>query len=124
MALFAFKVEDVRRCVEHSKAAPAQMKYWGTEITEPSLLLVGDQGVYLMSNGTPRDIVEGVHSFCAYADGIHPKNDKDWYDAKRSLYGGDDGADVIPIHMIEPALAAAEKFVWVKLTPEQIEVMA
>lgn len=124
MALFAFKIEDVRRCVEHSKAAPEQMKYWGEEIKEPSLLLVGDRGVYLMSNGTPRDIVEGISSFCAYADGIDPRVNKDWYDAKRDLYGGDDGGDVLPISMFESVLDAAKKFVWIELTATKIKVQA
>ena len=124
MALFAFKKEEVERLINHSKAAPEQMKYWGEEITEPSLLLVGDRGVYLMSNGTPRDIVEGTASFTAYADGIDPRVNKDWYDAKRDLFGGDDGADVIPVRVIEAVFAEAKKFVWIELTATKIKVQA
>jgi hypothetical protein len=57
----------------------------------PAVLLVNDQGVYLVSNGKPRDIIgadatgrkdaakdEG-RSFCAYAIGCHPEKDADWY---------------------------------------------
>lgn len=122
MALFAFKKEEVERLINHSKAAPEQMKYWGEEITEPSLLFVGDRGVYLMSNGTPRDIVEGESSFCAFADGIDPRVNKDWYDAKRDLFGGDDGADVIPVSMFDKPLVANKSYVWVELTETQIKV--
>lgn len=122
MALFAFKKEEVERLINHSKAAPEQMKYWGEEITEPSLLFVGDRGVYLMSNGTPRDIVEGESSFCAFADGIDPRVNKDWYDAKRDLFGGDDGVDVIPVSMFDKPHVANKSYVWVELTETQIKV--
>ena len=41
-------------------------------VEAPAVLLVHEQGVYLMSNGQPRDIVGGDaadRSFCAYAIG-------------------------------------------------------
>src|SRR6516164_4151910 len=98
MPVLRFKAEDVRRVVEHSIAAPRQsdVAYTTKPVEAPAVLLVHEQGVYLMSNGKPRDIVgadatdrkdaakdEG-RSFCAYAIGCHPEKDADWYETARS----------------------------------------
>ena len=74
MPVLRFKAEDVRRVVEHSIAAPRQsdVAYTTKPVEAPAVLLVHEQGVYLMSNGQPRDIVGGDaadRSFCAYAIG-------------------------------------------------------
>jgi hypothetical protein len=114
MAKLIFNAEDVKRVVEHSIAAPAQNPQTvdfdiktGEAITkpviEPSILLVHDQGVYLMSNGTPGDPADPAtdintkywQRYCAYAKGCHPKNDEDWYDTARDLVGGDDFAETL-----------------------------
>ena len=59
MPVLRFKAEDVRRVVEHSIAAPRQsdVAYTTKPVEAPAVLLVREQGVYLMSNGQPRDIV-------------------------------------------------------------------
>lgn len=66
----------------------------------PGLILVGDHGVYLMSAGLPRQIDpegDGVVSVLAYAEGTNPQSHDEWDDNKRFLYGGDDGADKLPL---------------------------
>ena len=62
MPVHRFKAEDVRRVVEHSIAAPKQSEqvveyvpHTTKPIAAPAVLLVHDQGVYLVSNGKPRD---------------------------------------------------------------------
>lgn len=98
-----FQADDVRRIVEHSLAAPVQAKVMTgydakaqaliTELPKaPAVLLVHDEGVYLMSNGMPRDIrVPGKPgAFVAYAKHCNPKTDDDYYDNARGLVGGDD----------------------------------
>jgi hypothetical protein len=113
MPVLRFKAEDVRRVVEHSIAAPKQSEqvveyvpHTTKPIAAPAVLLVHDQGVYLVSNGKPRDIVgadatdrkdeakdEG-RSFCAYAIGCHPEKDADWYETPRVAMGAQaEGAD-------------------------------
>ena len=64
MPVLRFKAEDVRRVVEHSIAAPKQSEqvveyvpHTTKPIAAPAVLLVHRQGVYLVSNGKPRDIV-------------------------------------------------------------------
>ena len=55
---------------------------------EDKLMLVGDHGVYLMSFAQEPDKRQIV-----YAEGCNPKTDDDFYENKRHIFGGDDGAD-------------------------------
>jgi Protein of unknown function (DUF3085) len=104
MAKLIFTAADVKRVVEHSIAAPTQggipdwSKVQGGRAAmnvpaQPNVILVHDQGVYLMSNGEPRDIVMGTRSFCAYAKGCNPDKDEDWHETANRLVGGDDFGD-------------------------------
>lgn len=53
------------------------------------LLLVKDQGIYLMSaEGEWRK--DGHIKYLVYADGCHPEKDEDWYDTACEFAGGDD----------------------------------
>jgi hypothetical protein len=62
----------------------------------PGLLFVHDRGVYLMSNGIPRDIDAAQSgSHVVYAQHCNPHDDEDWYDNSREIVGGDDFAEVI-----------------------------
>jgi hypothetical protein len=113
MSKLIFNAADVKRVVEHTLAAPKQggIPDW-SKVTDgraasnppkkPAVILVHDQGVYLMSNGEPRDTVkrknpngtDGEGAFVAYAKGCNPDKDKDdWYDNARDLVGGDDFGD-------------------------------
>jgi hypothetical protein len=70
-----FDRHDVQRVIEHMTTATE----WGRGYDDddehdarPQLIFVKDQGIYLMSNGLPRDIVAGETSFVAYAEGYDP----------------------------------------------------
>jgi len=108
-AMLIFDAADVRRVAEHAIGSPRHQDHLvaysddGEPITEPgapALLLVHDDGVYLMSNGLPRDLVAGTgergRSFAAYARGCDPARDPGWWDASRALVGGDDFAETLP----------------------------
>lgn len=99
MAVLVFDAKSVERLVEHALCAPEHEMGWASEATpKPALQLVGDQGVYLMSNGRPpdkRDAQDGC--FVAYARGLNPHTDPDWWQTKRATYGGDDGADILDV---------------------------
>ncbi|PDS63024.1 hypothetical protein CO653_24430 [Rhizobium anhuiense] len=71
---------------------------------QPGLWLVGDQGVYLMSNGK---LPEGVKPFVVYAEECDPRANDDWFDVKRRTFGGDDGVDFIDAEQLEAMMAAA-----------------
>lgn len=108
MALLEFNLSDVAQLLRHANAAENHyMPYFPDAEVGPGLILVGDQGVYLMSNGTPGLYADGIpprdgeikHSIVAYARGINPEVDdfNTWWDNKRYTFGGDDGAEYIPI---------------------------
>jgi hypothetical protein len=88
-----FKIGDLRPLWEHALAAPEpdhRTDYDG-EVTPPSLCLVHDRGIYMMSNGIPvlPGSGEDGHSLCVYADGYSP-DDEDWWERARDAVGGDD----------------------------------
>ncbi|OYX14736.1 MAG: hypothetical protein B7Z15_02970, partial [Rhizobiales bacterium 32-66-8] len=43
---------------------------------KPGIWLVGDEGVYIMSNGK---LAEGQKALVIYAEQCHPKGDIDWW---------------------------------------------
>ncbi|SIO50055.1 Protein of unknown function [Bradyrhizobium erythrophlei] len=111
MTRLIFKAADLLRVVDHSLAAPKQAERLINYTDEgpvsappeaPAVLLVHDDGVYLMSNGHPADALEGkpkgkfFKRYVAYAQGCDPRSDKGWYDTARALVGGDDFGECLP----------------------------
>lgn len=84
MNKLVFKAAEVTRVVEH------------TVKTEGQILLVHDHGIYLMSNGEPRDMFNETSNYVAYAQGCDPELDPDWYETARDLVGGDDFGEALP----------------------------
>ena len=143
MPVLRFKAEDVRRVVEHSIAAPKQSEQvaeyvprTAKPIATPAVLLVREQGVYLMSNGKPRDIVgadatdrkdaakdEG-RSFCAYAVGCHPEKDADWYQTARGLVGGDDFVETLPgARKLKALIDGGARIITLRMARDSIEIV-
>lgn len=134
MGVCRFKTSEVLPLIKHALAATEfDMGYEGMSDEQyvelgmtppktrtpngPALLLVHDQGVYLMSNGIPRS-ADAV----AYAEGCDPKVGEfdEWYGKSRDLVGGDDFVEVI---RIEPGwLADCKNFDFLELnvTPKSI----
>jgi hypothetical protein len=70
-----------------------------TELGKPAVILChGRDGVYLMSNGRPRDIIDESNgrSYVAYAEDFKPRNDTEWRAKSTALLGGDDFAKTLP----------------------------
>lgn len=90
---------------------------------EPGLWLVGDQGVYLMSNGGDgaREI-EGGH--VAYAREVNPETlpFEEWWNAKQDSFGGDDGCDFIDAASIRVAAAPGQPM-RIKLSANKMELL-
>lgn len=99
MGTCVFQTKDVARCAAHALAA----SNWdmaheaGTSPPGAGLLFVHDSGVYLMSNGVPRDRLPENKNYVAYARHCNPKLDEEWWENSRELVGGDDFAEYIPI---------------------------
>lgn len=138
MAMLFFKADDVRRVVEHalnSKQHGDELVKYDDDfnpITKPgraAVLFVHDEGVYLMSNGEPRDLIENLDgpptgSFCAYARGCNPKADADWYDTARSLVGGDDFGETLHwAEEIKQQLDAGATVIVLSVSRNQIELL-
>lgn len=100
MNTLLFPAAEVRRLLEHTLAAKSFRQGYEESFSgkpaRPALWLVGDRGVYLMSNADPADMVSGSSIFVSYAKGYNPSVDPDWYDAKRETFGGDDFVDTLP----------------------------
>ena len=109
MANLKFNNTDVLRCVEHALAAPKHGKGYGDNgEAVPALFFDKDEGLYVMSNGEPRDPItttspNGKHqiegSFVAYAAGYDPaKHDAGVLHDKCSYaVGGDYFGETIPL---------------------------
>jgi Protein of unknown function (DUF3085) len=83
------------------------------------VMLVGDQGVYLCTD------VEGGKPLVVYARGCNPLKDAEFYENKRRIFGGDDGADPIATagDMMELA-KNCKRVVKMKLTKDAITLLA
>jgi hypothetical protein len=110
-----FKASELRRCIEHAQNSTEwEMGYEDmpdeqytalgmeppTDRTPrgPCLLFVHDSGVYLMSNGIPRDLKEnGSGSYAVYAEHCDPVKDEACWENSRDMVGGDDFVETIPI---------------------------
>ena len=66
---------------------------------KPGLWLVGDQGVYLLSNGK---LAEGQRALVVYSDECHPVGNPDWWHYKRRHFGGDDGIEFLAAETLIP----------------------
>jgi hypothetical protein len=96
-----FDKKLVAELLAHSIASANHRKLYGRPETEaPGLMLVGDQGVYLMSNGDPgllNDNPNGTKFKVAYAVECDPNKLEfnEWWANKRASFGGDDGCEFI-----------------------------
>lgn len=130
MAKIYFQLSEVLPLIEHSEQAPAQRvsmthlfdkKYWKEGTPKPSdgfvkegdvdvskieqnVLLVKDDGIYLMSNGNPGLLLEEGRHKVTYAKNCNPKTDADCWETARALVGGDDFGEALPIAMFRQAI--------------------
>jgi hypothetical protein len=131
IATLRFSLDDVRRVVEHARRAADQREFYGERLG-PRVMLVKDEGIYLMSNGLPRDILNGgsdelgAHSFVAYADGYNPagQDPGELHMKCRAAVGGDDFSEPIELEGFETALANPNVTgLALRVTPETIDLV-
>ncbi len=70
---------------------------------KPGVWLVGDEGVYVMSNGK---LAEGQRSLVIYAEECDPKTNPDYWHYKRQYFGGDDGIDFLDAELLVRSIEA------------------
>jgi len=108
MAKLKFEGDVVRRIVEHMTTSTNWSKGYGEKgKPHPQLVLVKDEGIYILSNGAPVQMEpEGNKRLVCYAKGYDPtRADRmDVWDRARDAVGGDDFAEYLTL---SPAQLAA-----------------
>lgn len=127
--MFTFPLSEVRRLIEVGKRDAAanggfRNPYgFSPEKARPGIWLVGDQGVYIMANGM---LAEGAKPDVVYAPECDPTGESfDWYDYKRTHFGGDDGIEFIAA---EELLDLCDRYpsgkLLIRLTEDNIDISA
>lgn len=109
--MFTFSFTDIRAVLARGRADAAsnggfRIPYQGISAESEAragLWLVGDEGVYVMSNGK---LTEGQRPLVIYAEGCDPKTNPDYWHYKRRYFGGDDGVEFIDAVELEKLVAA------------------
>ncbi len=105
--MFTFPILGVRKVIERGTTDSAandgfRNPYYGLKPGRgeiPGLWLVGDQGVYIMSNGK---LADGDRPLVIYSDECHPVGNPDWFHYKHRHFGGDDGIEFIDAEKLIP----------------------
>ncbi|GLK53518.1 MULTISPECIES: DUF3085 domain-containing protein [Alphaproteobacteria] len=113
-------LDALRAEVSAVNAAKEHKPFWGEEVG-PGLMLVADQGVYLMGWQVRPDTPAGQRAPVAFANGCHPDGDPDWYDTKVRIIGGDDTAEFLPIDVFKD-LDASVREVRIDVTKRSFNV--
>lgn len=109
--MFTFSFTDIRAVLARGRADAAanggfRIPYQGISAESEAragLWLVGDEGVYVMSNGS---LAEGQRPLVIYAEECDSKTNPDYWHYKRRCFGGDDGVEFIDA--VELKLIAAQ----------------
>ncbi|PRD43526.1 DUF3085 domain-containing protein [Phyllobacterium phragmitis] len=98
--MFTFPLDKVREIIARGQSDAAanggfRNPYYGLRPGEgerPGLWLVGDEGVYILSNGK---LAEGQKALVCYAEECNPSSNPDYWHYKRQHFGGDDGIEFL-----------------------------
>ena len=109
--MFTFTVTDIRTVLARGRADAAanggfRIPYQGISAESEAgagLWLVGDEGVYVLSNGK---LAEGQRPLVIYAEECDPKTNPDYWHYKRRYFGGDDGVEFIDAVELEKLVTA------------------
>lgn len=105
--MFTFPIPAVRMVIDRGNADAAanggfRNPYYGLKPgkgEKAGLWLVGDNAVYIMSNGK---FTESARPLVVYSEECHPVGNPDWFDYKRRHFGGDDGIEFIEAGQVLP----------------------
>lgn len=127
--MFTFPILAVRKVIERGQADAAanggfRNPYYGLNPGEgeiPGVWLVGDDGVYMVSNGK---LTDGERPLVVYSDECHPVGNPDWFEYKHRHFGGDDGVEFIDARQLLPLFDRNIRFthLHVQLTETQVSL--
>lgn len=109
--MFSFSVTDIGAVLARGRAdADAnggyRVPYHGISPDSDAragLWLVGDEGVYAMSNGK---LAGSQRALVVYAEECNPQTNPDYWHYKRQYFGGDDGVEFLDAMEIERLITA------------------
>jgi len=130
--LLRFKKSEVQVLLDHAKSATSHRDpYSNDRNAPPALLLVGDDGVYLMSNGLPTLLADGTEgsasadskAYIVYAEECNPETMafEDWWEVKNESFGGDDGVEFLEAETVEPGMDFDPEYFVIEMDSEQSE---
>lgn len=110
--MFTFPLAKVREIIARGQSDAAanggyRNPYYGLrpgEGEKPGLWLVGDEGVYILSNGK---LPEGQKALVCYAEECNPSTNPDCWHYKRQHFGDDDGIEFLDAVEVMRLLDAA-----------------
>ena len=112
------------------EAEAADVFFWPSDknmrkdVIGPCLQLVGDQGLYLITNARFEDESSPAsRGTVAYAKGCDPNKDDDFYENKVALFGGDDGTVAIPYRWYLMAKNKGKRVFKLNLTEDSVSVV-
>lgn len=112
---------------EHGIALSARSEDLDPSLIGPGLILVGDEGVYLMANVPSEAVLAAGVPHVAYAAEVNPKTlpFDTWWEAKRASFGPDDGTVFLSEELLAGALSRVPPGgpLLLEVSPEQIGVL-
>ncbi len=113
--LLRFKVSDLMPLVRHAESATEWRKDYDGKSVGPALLLVHDDGIYMMSSGLPHqpNASKPDHCHVVYATGFRPED---------GHVGGDDYVEYLRLDEFRKFLAA--ETIDIIMTPEHMTIEA
>lgn len=115
-----FRWDDVRMLINESELADAHHPFYGLE-TGPGLWLVGDRGVYLMSNALfPDERLNKV----IFADECNPEKMEfsEWWESKCHMFGEEDGVEFIPFAAFESSKIQDELNLSIIFSEDKVQI--
>lgn len=126
-----FLKRDVEKLLEHTKNSEEYVGIYGDGSTlQPGLLIIANEGVYLVSNGKPGLFRDGAEqnvtldnpAFVVYATECNPNTlqEEEWRPVKDELFGGHDDVDFLEADFIEAALLRPGEYIQLEINEEGI----
>lgn len=118
--------EKLKQIVAHTMAATEwKTAYRPEPYKEASLFFVKDSGVYLMTAAKEGQDDPEKKGSClvAYAEGLDPKTNPDYYDDQRAICGGDDFAENVECKPIADAIAQGAEYIKIRLTKKTMRLI-
>jgi hypothetical protein len=131
MALLTFNDSDIRRVVNHMTAARDWSSAWGARHPpRPQVVFVHDEGLYILSNGKPPDVLAAPapRLFAAYAKGYNPYTEDRTvvWERARAAVGGDDFSEYLDLSpAMTKVIKSGQPFLFqMRVTKSSIQMMA